>query len=364
MNLLSRYVLREAFFACLLVTCVVFAIVMSSQFAELLGDAAADELPTEAVFYVFGLTALQALAFIAPFASFLGIMFALARFNRDAETSALLACGFGPQQMLVPIGLLVIALAAAVAWLTIVATPNANRGIERIKFDAEAELELAGIEAGRFVAPDAGGTVFYAERVEGEDIYDVFWARETDEAVTVILAERGRRIKNALTGELMFVLYNGTRHQGIPGERHFDVVEFAEHGLPVRLGNRNEFVDTIEMRPTTRLWRSSDPLDRAELQWRLSAPLSLILLGVLAVPLSRSSPREGRYARIGAGLLIYVTYINLLSIARVSVERSEVPHWIGLWGVHAGLALITFFLFGRYAGWFVSARTVAARAAT
>src|SRR6202000_2196053 len=35
--------------------------------------------------------------------------------------------------------------------------------------------------------------------------------------------------------------------------------------------------------------------DIAEFEWRLSTPLSTLLLGMLAVPLSRVQPRQGRY---------------------------------------------------------------------
>jgi lipopolysaccharide export system permease protein len=80
------------------------------------------------------------------------------------------------------------------------------------------------------------------------------------------------------------------------------------------------------------------------------------VLGVLAVPLSRSSPREGRYARLGIGLLIYITYANLLAIARVWVEAGRVPDWVGVWWVHAIFALIALALLGREAGWLARAR--------
>lgn len=362
MKLLSRYVLREVFFAWLLVLFVLFVILMSGQFAEILGDAAANELPTAAVFRVFWLSALQNLTLIAPFASFLGIMIALARFNRDSETSALLACGFGPMQLLAPIAVIVATLGLLVAWLTAIAAPEAVRAIGQIKFEAADELELTGLEPGRFVAPRAG-TVFYAERVEGEKIFDVFWAREAGDRVAVITAERGERVENPGTGELAFVLYNGTRHEGVPGNLDYATIEFAEHRIPVRTAGTSEFVESIEMRPTAALWRSRDALEQAELQWRLSSPLSLVLLAVLAVPLGRSSPREGRYARIGAGLLIFVTYYNLLAIARVWVERGQVPPWLGMWWVHGGFALLTLFLFGREAGWFARAPRVGPRVA-
>ena len=127
MNLISRYLFREISFSCALVLIVMFVILMSNQFAEILGDAAANELPREAVFIVFGLTALRYLTLIAPIAVFLGIMLALARFNRDAETSALYACGVGPGNILVPVGFMTAVIAAATGWLTLVSAPDAMR---------------------------------------------------------------------------------------------------------------------------------------------------------------------------------------------------------------------------------------------
>src|SRR5690606_23080080 len=128
--------------------------------------------------------------------------------------------------------------------------------------------------------------------------------------------------------------------------------------IPVRIEQDEEYVPPIETRPTGALLASDDPRDAAELQWRISSPLSLLVLGLLAVPLSRSSPREGRYSRVGVGLLIYIIYANMLSIARVWLERGLAPEWLGLWWVHALAALIAFLLLAKEAGWFVSAPRV------
>src|SRR5690606_32767932 len=106
---------------------------------------------------------------------------------------------------------------------------------------------------------------------------------------------------------------DGTRYEGVPGSRSFRILEFAEHGIPVRIEADDEYVPPIETRPTEALLASDDPADAAELQWRISSPLSLLVLALLAVPLSRSSPREGRYSRIGVGLLLYIIYANTLS---------------------------------------------------
>ena len=152
------------------------------------------------------------------------------------------------------------------------------------------------------------------------------------------------------------MLYDGRRYEGVPGERNFRIVEFAEHGMPVRVVKRQNEAPPVETKSLAMLAGSTDPEDRAELQWRISSPLSLFVLALLAVPLSSSRPREGHYAGLGAGILVYITYLNLLSVARAWVEREQVADWLGVWWVHALLGLLGIILLGRQSGWFVRAQ--------
>jgi len=357
-NLIGRYILREAFGSWLMVMMVLFLIVMTSQLADILGDAAADRLPREAVLAIFGLTALSFLTLLTPITLFLGVTLALARLNRDGEMAALSACGVGPGRLMVPIGGLTLLLAVGLAWLALVSTPAASRRIEEIRFRAEQSVELAAIEAGKFTSPDSGETVLYAREVVGDELLDVFLQTQQGERVIVILAARGRRVIDAATGDQSFVLYEGRRYEGVPGEGKFLVVEFTEHGIPIRPEEQDEFVTLPAAKPTSELLRSTALADRAELHWRVSWPLSLFVLGLLAIPLSRTSPREGRYARLGMALFIYLIYTNLLSIGRVWVERGVVTDGMGMWWVHAIVTLVALWMLAREGGWFARARAV------
>ena len=351
MNLLNRYILRETFFAFLVVTFVLFIILMSNQFAEILDDAATNQLPKDAVFAVFSLTSLQYITFLTPIGLFLGIMLALARFNRDSEMAAMASCGVGPVRLLGPISVLTVLLAVTVAWLALVRTPDASRQIEEIKIQAREDLEIGVLESGVFTSPDSGDTIVYAQDVAGDEIYDVFIEHKDGDRVIVIRADRGERRQNDVDGQLTFVLYNGRRYEGIPGEQSFRIIEFGEHGMPVRVDQPEE-EQPVETKSVEALLASSAPADRAELQWRLSAPFSLFVLALVAVPLSRSRPREGRYGRLGVGILVYIIYANMLNIARSMVERDEVPQWLGMWWAHVVLGLIGLTLLARESGWF------------
>jgi lipopolysaccharide export system permease protein len=333
---------------------VLLVIFMSNQFADILGDAAADGLPRDAVMTVFGLTFVSYLTALTPIALLLGVMLALARLNRDSESAALAACGFGPGAMLRPIGLLSLLAAAGVAWLTFVTAPAANKTIAEIRFAAQEEMELGALRPGSFTTTQSG-CVLYARDAEAGVMRGVFTQCDEVDRIVVVVAERGERVQDSVTGELSLRLTNGRRYEGAPGEGNFFVAEFEEHGIPIRVSNE-QFVESIEARSTLSLLIDPSAESRAEIQRRIAGPLSTLLLVLLAVPLSRSSPRESRYSRVGVGVLIYIVYQNSLSLARVWMERELVPEWLGMWWAHAALAALAVLLLLLESGVFTRTR--------
>lgn len=355
LSLISRYIFREALGTTLIVMTVLLVILMSNQFAEILGDAASDDLPREAVFTVFGLTFLRYLTLLAPIALLLGVLLALARLNRDSEMAALAACGIGTRALLRPIGALGVLAAAGVTWLALFQAPGASREIQAIKYEAREQMELGALTPGSFSTTGADGTVLYVREADDDRLRGVFMQTETEDGVVVVVADEGERVRDPETGELSLSLKNSRRYEGVPGEANFFVAEFEEQRIPIQV-QREEFVEGIDAKPTSMLIGSSNREDRAELEWRMAAPLSTLLLVLLALPLSRSAPREGRFARVGVGLLIYIIYSNTLSIARVWVERGAAPEWLGSWWVHAALALLAIALLLRESGAFARRR--------
>jgi lipopolysaccharide export system permease protein len=73
--------------------------------------------------------------------------------------------------------------------------------------------------------------------------------------------------------------------------------------------------------PSEQLLGYEHPKAQAEYQWRLSTAITTLLLALLAVPLSRSKPRQGRYARLLLAFVIYAAYYNLIGISRTWVEQ-------------------------------------------
>ena len=90
-SLLNRYLLREVGQTWLAVTLVLLLILITNQFAAVLGDAAASQIPRDAIVRVMALTIVQYLTILVPLSFFLAIMLSLARLYHDSEMAAMMA---------------------------------------------------------------------------------------------------------------------------------------------------------------------------------------------------------------------------------------------------------------------------------
>jgi lipopolysaccharide export system permease protein len=273
---------------------------------------------------------------------------------RDSEMPAMMACRVGPSGVYRPLALLLIPLAIGVGWLAMDIGPRALTAVERIGAEARRQADLASIEAGKFTGDGADGAVVYAERVVGPGAVEkVFLQRRTPTGnVEVVVADRGEQQETDDPNTRFFVLFDGRRYEGIPGTAEFRVMEFAEHGIPYRLPAAEDPRRNPEAMSTVELLTLATLEEAAELHWRIGVPLSTVILAILAVPLSRSQPRQGRYGRLAVGLLVFIVYFNLLSAGKAWIEKGSMPVAAGLWWAHALMLMFAFALFAVQNSWF------------
>ena len=136
----------------------------------------------------------------------------------------------------------------------------------------------------------------------------------------------------------LVTLFNGRRYEGVPGRDDFRVIEFREHGIPIFTPTDVGKITDPDTKPTLELIGSHALTDIAQLQFRTSTPLMALILTLLAVPISRLRPRQGRYAKVGVAIIVYFVYSNLLTATKVWLEKGDLPPIIGVWWVH-GIAL-------------------------
>jgi len=331
----QRYVLREVVQTWLAVTGVLVAILVSNQLSRVLGLAADNQYGRRVVFELVALGAIMNLSVIVPVSLLLAVVLSLGRMYHDSEMAALQACGFGPSRLLAPLFCFAAVIAVGLAWLVFFQVPQADRQAQLLRQSALKEAQFGQLDAGRFRSFSGGDAVFYAERVDADGIlHNVFVQRESAGRIEVALADTATYSKAAANGMHLVTLFNGRRYEGVPGQGDFRVIEFREHGIPIATPADVVSTKDPDTKPTRELLGSSAPSDIAQLQFRSSTPLMALVLTLVAVPLSRLRPRQGRYARVGFAIVVYFVYSNLLSAAKVWLEKGELAPAIGVWWIH------------------------------
>jgi len=337
-KIIDHYLIREvrqpllAIFAALVVIFITFSL------SRFLIAADAGLLQPGEVGRLTFFKAIIALDVLLPLSLFLAIMTGLGRLYTDSEIYAMRASGISEASLLRPLMLLALVTAIVVALLSTWARPWAYAQSFAIKAIAEANAETGRIREARFYEFGKNGKTVFIDHIaeNGRDMEGVFIRTNKGNDLQVITAAKGEfdyffkpmfhRLK-LTDARIMKKVQDGSDLSGQFGS--FTLYLPAQSPKPP--GYKVKSASTNELR------QSSDPVEQAEFQWRLSTPVSALLLALAAIPLSRSRPRQGRYAKMLLALGIYAIYFNLLDVSRSWVEQGSRAY---IWWVPGLLALV------------------------
>jgi len=341
LRILDRYILREVVVSWLGVTGVLLAILLTDQVARVLERAAEGSYPRGVVLELILLGSVPNVPLMIPVGLLLGIVLALGRLYHDSEMTAAQACGAGSRPVLLPVLGFAVLLMVLLAALSLYVAPAAAARWLELRSEALRAGQFAPITAGSFRIFGGGGTVVYAQGAQPDGtLTHVFVERDRDGKIEVALAQRAKHAYSEDGDMQVITLYDGERFEGVPGERRFRIVRFAENTIPVRLPALGGGAMKLQGASTRNLLAVHGREEMAELHWRIAFPIMAAVLACIAIPLARLRPRQGRYARIGYAVLIFFVYINLAIGGQQALARGAIPQWYGLWWVHAAVILL------------------------
>ncbi len=344
------YLTRDVLLHTVAVSFTLLVIIFSGRFVKYLAEAAVGNLAGDILLPVMFYRLPGFLELILPLGLFIGILMAYGRLYVESEMVVLSACGVSPSRLagytLVP-ALLVMVLVAA---LSLLVTPMGAARSSALLDDPEASQGLQTLAAGRFQNRRGRDLVSYAETIAPDSgiMSGVFLSQQTASSdgkpqLVVTVAAEGEIVLDSRTGARYLELRDGYRYQGLPGHRDYRVVEFETFGerIPEPEGGIRS-VPRVDGRSTVSLLASAAAEDIAALHWRLSLPVTVPIVAIIALCLSRTDHRRGRYIKMAPAFALYLIYLVLLTNARAAMEEGAGP--LVLWRIHLLYLLLALWL--------------------
>ncbi len=342
---MQKYILREWFWTALAVSIVLLIVLVGAYLGDMLNDIADGRMPVGLLSMQLLLHMPQTLENILPLAGFVAVMWGLGRFYRDQEMAVMRSSGFGWRQLIKPLLSLVVPMAVGLLVLGLWATPMASRIAEQQLEQAFRSAAVWGLQAGKFHVLRRGELVIYAESIgeEGTALRNIFIKQHENDREQVWVAQRGSYWMDRETGDRYLILEEGKVTDAAPGQLDLRVLSFARNDMRLPEPEFRKRKKTgLDSKPSSELLDDGGIESVAELQWRLSPAITVIVLGLLAIPLAHSEPREGRGIRVILGILVYLLYGNMIYLCRSWVADGHLPTYIGMWWVHVLFLVFSF----------------------
>lgn len=350
--IIDRYLVRETLQSLFAVTTVLLLVFLGRNFARFLADAVAGRIPGEIVVQLLFTFTVSSLVILLPVALYIAILVAFGRMYRDSEVTAMAACGVGASRVIRTMMGLSLVFGLVVAVLSLYVSPwSVEQGL-KIRDFADSQADLASLVQGKFQGFDNGEGVFYVESLSKDKnkMRNVFIYSSDSEKFNIYSSKGGYQEVDKKTGDRFLVLVDGSRYEEKGGGKGYIVHRYEKSAVRIEPKEVRAQLRSVNARSTAELWGSKKLKEQAELQWRLSMPLSAVLMSLLAVFLSKTTPRQGRYGKLFAGIVVYVIYYNLMGIGQTWIKSGVVPPQIGLWWIHLLILLLVGVLFVRQYG--------------
>lgn len=330
MYLIERYIMVEIRRLVIMIAGFLIFMFASYSAQRYLTDAANGTLALRVVADVVFYKSLIALEMILPVALYVSVAVALSQLYSDAEITAILASGASPLRLYKAVLILAIPLAIGVTLLSLYGRPWAYANIYLLQQQSQSMLDVSHLQANKFNISGNGRMILanHIDKTSGQLTEALIYLRSANH--THLYRARSVEVIDASANSPVVRLKTGTAYVLDREGSDDNAQNYASYDIALK-----PLVPDAEFRHKSAslaaLSRSAAPADTAELQWRESRGLTTVLMVLLAIPLSRTKPRQGRYATLLPLTLLFTVIFYGGNICRTLVANGTLPIVPGIW---------------------------------
>jgi lipopolysaccharide export system permease protein len=355
LTIIDKYIAKELLTVFMSVYFVLLIIVLSTEIVHLLSWVTQGIIPVTAFLAYLMNSLFEFSVILIPLSLLMGILLAFGRLYSDSEMAAIMSAGIGPMKWYRPLMLIAVPTTLLLFVLLAYVQPIINYQRALLAAEILSQSQLDTLLVGQFNRASKDGAVLFLEsehagnnKVKNVQVDNVFFQQHRENTSYVDLAENTSSFYNE-DGRRYMMMRNGMHYVGNAGEANFKIIKYKDYGIHI---DRKQIKaqQSVKSKNIVELWQSKIPEEQAELQWRFTVPLATIIVAFMALPLSHTNPRSGRYSKLAVALILYLLYSNLLGVGKTWIVQEKVPVWFGTWWVHI-IAIVFTLVLLKYKGY-------------
>lgn len=330
---------------------VLFSIVLTIGLVRILNQTAGGRYGSDSILEVVAYSSLTNLPPLIALALFLGVLITLMRYWQDNEMVVWFSSGgLSLTSWIRPVLRLSIPVVLLVAACSIAISPWSRSQMTAYRDRFAAREDVTKISPGQFIEAQKGRRIFFLESMDQATgkVSDIFILQHgADGKESIVAAEKGR-LHYEPNGDRYITLDEGQRYEVPKGGKNIQIMDFGSYSMRVDSSPITPTeISKVNSLPFNLLLTKKTSAATAEIFWRLSWPLIALNLALLAIPLSYNNPRVGRSFGLVIAVLIFILYLNSLSIFQTWIIQEKLGLVSSLILMNLPVALLTIVMFYR-----------------
>ena len=351
---IARYIMRNLVILFFAIMFIIGLVLFGNQFVLTVQESIERGIPIQELLPIVSFNMIRDIPMVLSLSLFLAIILTISQLYKNSEAIVMNSLGLGEKHFIVFIQPLVVVSFAIIFFLTLYAVPWSKQQKNIMEAETKNASEFSFITEGQFEQFKQGDIVFYAsesktlDSVGEQNMEEIFIYALDNEKSVIVLASAAIKFIDTESNSIYLRLKDGVRYQGIPNNKNVNILNFDLYDIEIVSGELQKSVaifTKIESKSTLDLIKAEGLYANAELQWRLSQPISVLFLSIMGVFLGKTSPRKGKGINLLIGVLIFMLYNNGLLVAKSAIERGQLDPIIGLWGIHLLVLILLILLY-------------------
>jgi len=351
---IARYIRRNLVTLFFAIFFIIGLFVFGNRIVLTVQESFEQGIPFQELIPLISFNMIRDVTLIITLSFFLAIILSISQLYKNSEAIVMNSMGLGDKHFVVFIQPTVLLTFIIITFLTIYAVPWAKQQKNIVEEETKNASEFSFITKGEFEEFKQGDIVFYASEAKTLDtlgeqnLEEIFIYSTNEEKPMIVLASEARKYIDPRTNSTYLRLKDGIRYQGIPSDENISILNFELYDLEIISGELQKSLaiyTKIEGKSTVDLIKAGGSYANAELQWRLSQPITILILSFFGIFLGKTSPRGGKGVNLLIGIIVFMLYNNGLLVAKRAIELGQINLLTGFLGVHLLVLMLLILLY-------------------